>query len=958
MNRIVLIIYDWLRKHRAAGWTICAMVTAVLLVLASTLDYKEDISDFLPLDKTNREALDIYQKVSGADRIYAIVSMRDTTMDDPERLVSAVDSYKAAIDSLDTDSLVGEVVTRIDLEQIMDMSENLYGMLPYFLTDEDYARADSLLALPGYVEARMEANKELLQFPTGGFSVTAMQHDPLALFGSVTEKLQNSGSSMRMDSYDGYILTPDGKRAVAIIVSGFGARESDRNGDLVKLLERAGTMAEASSPEIDISIVGGPVIAVENASRIKKDSIIAVAIAALLIVALLIYVFRSVVNILLIFLSVGWGFLFAMGCIALHYDSVSVIVLGISSVILGIAINYPLHVIDHLKEHGDRRLALREIVSPLVVGNITTVGAFLCLVPLNATALHDLGLFSSLLLVGTILFVLVFLPQLVKRVGKEKGGASGKTWLSLIADVRPEKSRVMVWAVVLLTAFFAFFSFDTGFDSDMRNINYMSRQIREDMEYFCTLTVSGKDTEELFVVSRGTDWEEVQRANDSVTSRLAAMERDGRLFRRGDMARFLPSKAEQERRLKLWEEFGNRHSDIFRNRLPAAQTQAGFSSDAFAGFSSLLDSHFSPVEFAELRDMFGLLFANSVIEESDGSKALVQTVDVPAPEIAQVSGDIRKNFGGLCFDVRSMNASIAGTISDDFNYICMACGFIVFVFLWLSLGRLELAVISFLPMALSWIWILGIMALADIRFNIVNIILASFIFGQGDDYTIFITEGLSYEYAYRRKVLASYKNSIVVSALIMFIGIGTLVFAEHPAMKSLGEITVIGMTAVVLMAYLIPPLLFRWLTHSGRHRRVMPLTLMNVLRRKRYVPLAEVKTVRDARPWVMGRYIYKGFDIEMRARRAMKEIVARSAEIESLGENAAICVDAVSGNGELALTIALIYPRTMVYARFASEDARLIFEACADGFVSNVKIVGEDGQLPDFKERALTLITA
>ena len=48
-------------------------------------------------------------------------------------------------------------------------------------------------------------------------------------------------------------------------------------------------------------------------------------------------------------------------------------------------------------------------------------------------------------------------------------------------------------------------------------------------------------------------------------------------------------------------------------------------------------------------------------------------------------------------------------------------GCIVFFFLWLSFGNFELAVISFIPMAVSWIWILGLMSLFDVRF----------IFGKG-----------------------------------------------------------------------------------------------------------------------------------------------------------------------------------------------------------------------------------
>ena len=47
------------------------------------------------------------------------------------------------------------------------------------------------------------------------------------------------------------------------------------------------------------------------------------------------------------------------------------------------------------------------------------------------------------------------------------------------------------------------------------------------------------------------------------------------------------------------------------------------------------------------------------------------------------------------FDITSMNSAIANHLSNDFNYIGFACGLIVFLFLWLSFGNLELALLSF-----------------------------------------------------------------------------------------------------------------------------------------------------------------------------------------------------------------------------------------------------------------------
>jgi len=62
----------------------------------------------------------------------------------------------------------------------------------------------------------------------------------------------------------------------------------------------------------------------------------------------------------------------------------------------------------------------------------------------------------------------------------------------------------------------------------------------------------------------------------------------------------------------------------------------------------------------------------------------------------------------------------------------------------------------------------------------------------------------------------------------MFIGIGSLTLARHPAMKSLGTVTMIGMFTVVLMAYYLPPLVFRWLTMRRGQVRDIPLTLYRV----------------------------------------------------------------------------------------------------------------------------------
>lgn len=259
----------------------------------------------------------------------------------------------------------------------------------------------------------------------------------------------------------------------------------------------------------------------------------------------------------------------------------------------------------------------------------------------------------------------------------------------------------------------------------------------------------------------------------------------------------------------------------------------GFADDSFDEFYALLDKDYQPQNFSYFKPLTQSLFVSNLSMDSVNRRYnVVNVLSVKNNNVSKVE-DVLDSHDSYSFDVDSMNSAIANHLSNDFNYIGFACGFIVFFFLWLSFGSIELAVLSFVPMAVSWLWILGIMALFGMQFNIVNIILATFIFGQGDDYTIFMTEGAMYEYAYRRKMLASYKHSIIISALIMFIGIGTLIVARHPALHSLAEVTIAGMFSVVLMAYIFPPLVFKFLVrHNGEYRKrpvsMMPLIVMGL----------------------------------------------------------------------------------------------------------------------------------
>ena len=438
---------------------------------------------------------------------------------------------------------------------------------------------------------------------------------------------------------------------------------------------------------------------------------------------------------------------------------------------------------------------------------------------------------------------------------------------SLLRLSPPLGGRVGGGAAVFLTLFFGYFSLGTTFDSNIANINYMSEQQRQDMEYLASLQTS------------------------------RPLRGEGQGSEVVDYRQFLCSQEEQQHRLQLWSDFTARHGETLEYGVRKAAAAEGFADGTFDDFFLLLHSRYEPQPLEHFAPLVSTVFAQD--------------------QIAIVDGE--------AIDIKDINSIIVSRLSDDFNYIGWACGLIVFLFLWFSLGSLELALLSFLPMAVSWVWILGLMSLLDIHFNLVNIILATFIFGQGDDYTIFMTEGCQYEYAYRRPMLASYKQSIVLSALIMFIGIGALIFARHPALRSLAQVTIVGMSSVVLMAWLLPPLIFRWLVsdRDGYRRRPLSLSLL-------WYKLRGEQTDDYLRHLVYDRYRYKGMAITRAVRRSLRKSYGGTV----VGDAPVIINN--TGWGEQALLLALQHPSRTIIAMESDPEKLLVARHSAEGIAPNL----------------------
>ena len=850
MNKFFLSIYDYLSKHKAFSIALLLVVTALCVFSALRLDYKENIADFLPTDPEKERYTSVYNDLGNQGQITVIFSADTTQLagdDAIDAIMEAMDAFESHWKATDTAQIVSDLQCRVDGSQVFDAIDFIRENQALFLTEADYQRMDSLLADPEHVATSMANIKRMLSMPTAGFVVDGVKADPLNLYSPALQRLNALNPTQNYRLEDEYLFNESGDKGFAFFSSPFSGSDTQGNAKIVDLIDKVTELTESEHPIVKISAVGAPTIAVTNARQIKHDSYLSIALALVLIFGILMFTMARKRNLLWLGIAILFGWIFALAVIALFKTSISIIVVGIGSVIVGIAVNYPLHYLDHIKQEPNKREALKDVIQPLVIGNITTVAAFACLVFVKAEAMRDLGLFGALTLVGTILFVMVFLPlfavvpKKTKKLFVDDGKAPSEWWRKV--------KLYAFWPLVIITLILSYFGKEATFDADLHNINYMTRQEQEDLALLSESLQKEGETDLIYVVSEAKDFQEAIKQNEKIIAQLKQSVPDSLKYNISGMDGLLPSLERQERSLALWKEFWQRHSSL-AEQVKKEAMKAGFTENAFAPFTNGITKTYELLTESEMEPLLPL--CGNYMLQHDSVARVVNFVRVPLEDAESMKQQIRQVVGrhceersnpddsalrqaqgpsinGFAFSISDVGNNLVSALSSDFDYILYVCSIVVFFFLCLSFGRLELALLAFLPLTVGWAWILGIMNLVDIKFNIINIILATFIFGQGDDYTIFITEGLLYEYAYGKRMLKNYRNSVILSGILMFIGIGTLIFAKHPAMRSLAEVAIIGMATVVLMACYLPPIVFGWLTKKKDQLREVPLTLKRLI---------------------------------------------------------------------------------------------------------------------------------
>ncbi len=828
MTQFFIGLYDYFERHKILFYL--SLISCVLLMgfFALQVRFEENITQFFPDTKDSQNTIKVFDNLKIKDKIIIMLSSADTCQRvEPDSLIEAAGQLQQTLTEKAGGTLIKGIFAQVDQSLIGGATDFVYEHLPLFLTDTDYQRFDSLLTEKG-IQAIMQKNYTNLLSPAGIALRSYILRDPLGLGSEALKHLQDFQLEANYEIYDEHIFSKDGSTLLMFITPVFSTGSTGKNDELIKILEEELQHVQGESPTIRAEYFGGPSVGVYNARQIKKDTILTSSLALLIIIVFISLVFKRKRSIPLIITPVLFGGLFALFLIFFIKGSISAIAVGAGSAVMGIALSYSIHMLAHQNHVSTVQQLIKEIAYPLTVGSFTTIGAFLGLIFTSSDLLRDFGLFASLALVGTTLFCLIYLPHFLKGQADVKQGRV----LRIIEKINAysyEKNKWLVGGILLITVICFFTSQKVGFNNDMMSLNYEPQHLKQSEEKLMQLFDSDEKT--VLFVSVGKDMNQATETYAVTNQKLLALKDQGLIKDYASASQFLISPQEQQLRLKRWKDYWtDEKQQQVREQLETAAAEYRFRPGSFDPFYQWLNQPFGEYHYAAQEDDLSGKLLNEWQTSADSITMLISQIRISDQNKETVYQNFSKAQDVVIFDRSYFANKWVSAINDDFYLILYISSFLIFFALWFSYGRIELTLMSFLPMLVSWVIILGLMGILGIEFNIINIILSTFIFGIGDDFSIFIMDGLQNKYRTGQKVLNSHKTAIFFSAFTTVVGMGALVFAKHPALQSISLISILGMIAVVLVAYTIQPLIFRFFIAGPASKGLPPYTLIGLIR--------------------------------------------------------------------------------------------------------------------------------
>lgn len=635
------------------------------------------------------------------------------------------------------------------------------------------------------LKASLETRLQELKSPVPNPFKALLPRDPTGAYASLLKQWQPQS---RVARAQGVWASREGDRAILLAETRAGGFDIDSQAKAIRLIEETFKRL-ASDGHYSLSVSGPGAFAVLSRQIIQQESRLLSLIASIALAALLFLAYRHWPYLLLAALPLLSALLVSCLVTGWVFGELHGITLAFGITLLGVTLDYPIHLFSHLQAAERPSETMRRIWLTLRLGVLTTCLGYLVLITTDFDGLRQLGVFTLTGLITAALCSRYLLPLLLTQSNRPPRARGEKALALLSGKHRWLPLALSISAAVLVLG--SLLSQHALWNDDIAELSPIPKPLLAQDRYLRQQLMAEEPNQMILI--RGQEVEQLLRRCERLRPLIASAMADRLLGGASLPCDYLPS---EQRQRRIQSQLPD--TEQLSERLQQSLEGLAFRRDAFDAFLSDVRNSRSlpPLSYPMTRDtLLRIPLASMIRQQQEGWLALVPLRQVTDP--ASLSQRLDALVDGVSYiNLRQETSRLIGGFRQQILQR-MSLGVLVMLgVLWLGLGSPIAALKTLTPIALAILLSVALLNLWGESMNLFHLISLMLVLGIGIDYSLFFFREAGDDRACRSTL-----HALTLCALSTVSVFAILAGSSIPVLHAIGLTVAIGVSMSYLSTY-------------------------------------------------------------------------------------------------------------------------------------------------------------
>ena len=542
---------------------------------------------------------------------------------------------------------------------------------------------------------------------------------------------------------------------------------------------------------IQLVSTGPAIFAVESRAAIKKEAQWLSILATTLVIGFLFVRYRSVTLVGLSIVPLVSGLLVGVIAVNLVYGYVHGITLAFGTTLIGVAIDYPIHLFSHVQPDSSASTALRRIWPVMRLGVLTTAVGYGAMLLSGFPGLSQLGLFAIAGLLTAAVVTKWILPSLIPRGFEAVPLARG---IVNRLDTLPRLSGVIPLGLIVSLAYLVW-SDKPFWEADLANLSPISQDSKK-LDAWLRKELGAPDVRDVMVLTASTE-QDVLEQSERLIPTLDRIVREGAITGYDMAAPYLPSILRQQERQAALPD-----PRELEKQLTQAREGLPFKADIFQSFIQEVTEGKSllPLTSQRLQDTALALKIKSLLFLEDGQWVGMVTFQGVRDRNQLIAISREQQAAGLYYlDLKHESNRMVFTYQKEVIKFLSVGAVAIIVILAMGLRSLSSALRVLFPVTGAALTVVAVLHLLGERISLFHLASLLLVVGIGLDYALFFNRQHESETDRFRTL-----SAILVCSVTTILVFGLLALSHTPVLHGIGSTAALGAFFCLLYSLMTP----------------------------------------------------------------------------------------------------------------------------------------------------------